>query len=143
MKFRFPYNGWLDAGKQSRKAEQAKMKFGVRNSVYLVPNEAPEFEYTIRTFPQLFSKVDYKIQLECDVIDPSAPIEYIIKFNAVQLPSSASIVLKLIGTTDVSDFVRLSGHSSIFRFNERDIGRVNDLFENFFKHNGDLHDCFS
>ena len=119
---RFPYNGFVNAGKQAKKAEDVKRRFGIQNSIFMMPNEIPKFEYNIKTTPQLFSKAEYLTKIECDVEDPNAPTQYRINLFPAHLPSTSTVSIKLIGDKDTTDFIRLSDHKIILR--ERDIGKV-------------------
>ena len=119
---RFPYDGFVNSGKQAKKAEDVKKRFGIQNSVYATPNEFPHFEYGIKTTPQLFSKAEYLTKIECDVEDENAPCQYRISLYPSHLPSGSTVSVKLIGEASSTDFIRLSDHKLVLR--ERDIGKV-------------------
>jgi hypothetical protein len=120
--FSFPYNGLVNSGKQAKKAEDIKRRFGIQNSVYAVPNENPQFEYKIKTTPQIFSKAEYVTKIECDIEDENAPVQYRISLHPSHLPSTSTVSIKLFGANDSTDFIRLSDHKLVLR--ERDIGKI-------------------
>lgn len=137
--FKFPFNGWLNAGKQNERAEEIKKIHGTKNSIILFPNAKPKFEYKIRTYPQLFSNSLYKIELDCNVYDPKEPDDYYFEIICDEkLPFNASVILKLQGNKCETQLIKISNSKMCLKIDEADVGdikyiqlksnRVNNLF---------------
>jgi hypothetical protein len=124
--FKFPFYGWLNAGKQNYRAEEIKKRHGSKNSIILFPNAKPKFEYKIRTYPQLFSNSLYKIELDCNVYDPKAPEDYYFEIISTdKLPFNASIILKLQGSKSETELIKITDSKMCLRIDEVDVGDIN------------------
>ena len=80
--YRFPCNGWVRGARQDKKSEEIKERFGKKNSLVLLANERPKFDYSVIVAPRLFRDTEYTIELvNFDVRDAKEQSNYEFEFG--------------------------------------------------------------
>ena len=123
-------------GKQDRKTEELKRRFGKKNSIISYPNEKPKFEYTITVAPPTTKDTEYEIKINYEVKKLDAIVDYTIEFaNELPAQSDAKVALRLNGMLGESELftfgkqtASLEKGKSIYKVSNVNLGEVRVLF---------------
>ena len=124
--------------RQDKKTEILKRRFGKKNSIIVYPNEVPKFEYRVRISPMITKNTEYTIDVDYDVKQMDASVDYKIEFST-DLPDVGKLIIRLNGVFGRSEVYKFSRYTEpidreanelLFSFCSRDCGQVSYLYCN-------------